>query len=213
VELGEEACDDGNNVELDACSNLCVVQPLGSEANPGSSCKAILDAGDDDGDGNYWIDPDGVGGEAAFDTSCDMDDGGWTVLSHDREARSHRQGCEAPGCHNLPVTYNNPLTQITTLIDQHATECQQHILWECYGSGIWENQGGSQHTWWHDRNDTRVDDWPGGNTDACDTNDNNWRQNGGHVTDRNQLPVRRLRHGDTTAPEQGYHTLGKLRCR
>ncbi|HBU48804.1 MAG TPA: hypothetical protein DEB46_10880, partial [Myxococcales bacterium] len=217
VHEGVEECDDGNQENNDECSELCEVQGLGEvEGLPGLSCKAILDAGASRGDGAYWIDPDGVGNLGAFQVTCDMDDGGWTLIDHNMEARTQRQGCEDPGCHNIPVTYTPPLAQILALIDDQSTECRQYLLWECKGSGIWENNsnGGNQYTWWHDRNDSRVNDWPGGNTDACDTNDEVWRQNGGHITDRNQLPVRRLRHGDTTAPtEEGYHTLGKLYCR
>ena len=46
---------------------------------PAESCKTILDDGFSDGDGYYWIDPDGSG---AFEVYCDMttDGGGWSIL-------------------------------------------------------------------------------------------------------------------------------------
>ncbi len=57
---------------------------LGSESNPGQSCKQILDSGSSTGSGVYWIDPDGTGTIAAFQAYCDMvtDSGGWTFVGN-----------------------------------------------------------------------------------------------------------------------------------
>ncbi|KAL9975012.1 hypothetical protein ACROYT_G012127 [Oculina patagonica] len=49
----------------------------------------------------------------------------------------------------------------------------------------------------------------------CDKNDQVWREDSGLLTDKTHLPVKQLRFGDTGTSgynEQGYHTLGKLKC-
>ena len=46
-----------------------------SAANPGKSCKDILESNDSKGDGEYWIDPEGKGNP--LKVYCDMKtDGG-----------------------------------------------------------------------------------------------------------------------------------------
>ncbi|HIE69995.1 MAG TPA: hypothetical protein EYP98_07365, partial [Planctomycetes bacterium] len=80
VRAGVEACDDGNNDDGDECRNDCSLALLGSTAGRATlSCQAIKTARPQAPTGNYWINPDGDGGVAAFEVSCDMttEGGGW----------------------------------------------------------------------------------------------------------------------------------------
>ena len=47
----------------------------------------------------------------------------------------------------------------------------------------------------------------------CDKDDNVWREDSGLLTDKTSLPVTKMRIGDLGGSnEEGYHTLGKLKC-
>ena len=91
--------------------------------------------------------------------------------------------------------------------------------------------------WWVSRKDEAMRYWGGSassNTNKCacglngacanprfgcncDANDGVWREDSGSLTDKSDLPVLRLKFGDTGMDgtgrnEQGYHTLGKFKC-
>ena len=181
--------------------------------------------------GNYVIDPDGEGGLAPFTVFCDMTDKrgvGVTVISHDSESRTHVKGCEDQGCYSRDIHYKGAsLSQLASLT-RLSSQCEQFIKYECYSSGLWfENPYG----WWVSRDSAKITYWGGaspgsgkcacGMTNSCadssklcncDKNDNVWREDSGLLTDKTKLPVKQLRFGDASTPEEGYHTLGKLKC-
>ena len=182
--------------------------------------------------GNYVIDPDGEGGLAPFTVFCDMTDKsgvGVTVISHDSESRTHVDGCEPGGCYSRDIHYTGAsLSQLASLT-RVSSQCEQFINYECYGSGFWFN---NPYGWWVSRDSAKMTYWGGaspgsgkcacGKTNSCadsrygcncDKNDLVWREDSGLLTDKTKLPVKQLRFGDTgDRGEQGYHTLGKLKC-
>ncbi len=85
LEPGEQ-CDDGNNQPGDGCSEICLAALGVGAGNPAPTCAAILEAWKLDNSvaksGVYWLDTDGVGGNAAFRTHCEMilEGGGWTMV-------------------------------------------------------------------------------------------------------------------------------------
>ena len=180
----------------------------------------------------YVIDPDGEGGLAPFTVYCDMTDKkgvGVTVISHDSERRKLVRGCQKPGCYSRDIRYTGANLSQLARLTRVSSHCEQFIKYECYDSGLWFN---IPFGWWVSRDSTKMTYWGGaspgsgkcacGMTNSCAntryccncaTNDYNWRQDSGLLTDKSKLPVKQLRFGDNgTYRATGYHTLGKLKC-
>ena len=180
--------------------------------------------------GNYTIDPDGVGGLEPFIAYCNMTDKngvGVTVVSHDSENRTSVKGYEGKGSYLLDIHYTGAsLSQLASLTTV-SSHCEQFIKYECNNSLLLYNM----HGWWVSRDCTYMNYWGGASESGkcacgmnnscaysghgcnCDANDDMWREDSGLLTDKSRLPVRQLRFGDTgESGEQGYHTLGKLKC-
>jgi cysteine-rich repeat protein len=82
-EPGYEACDDGDDNNANLCRNDCSLNMTGQQAgSPALSCKSLMDDGLSQGDGVYWIEPEGQDVTRAFQVYCLMseDEGGWTLV-------------------------------------------------------------------------------------------------------------------------------------
>ena len=88
-----------------------------------------------------------------------------------------------------------------------------------------------KYAWWVSRDSSKMFYWGGatpgsgkcacgmtntcrgGGQCNCKNSGSGWREDSGLLTSRSSLPVTQLRFGDVDgAKEEGYHTLGKLRC-
>ena len=199
-----------------------------------TSCSVIRKYGSSIS-GNYVIDPDGSGGLAPFTIYCDMSDKngvGVTVISHDSESRTlvngNGNGYSGTGLYSRDIHYTGAsLSQLASLT-RVSSHCEQFIKYECYHSVMFTRYGA--YAWWVSRDSSKMTYWGGaspgsgmcacGMTNSCasgygcncDQNDYVWREDSGLLTDKTHLPVKQLRFGDARGSNQGYHTLGKLKC-
>ena len=199
------------------------------------SCSSIKSGRSGSSSGNFIIDPDGKGGVAPFSVYCDMSDKGGvgvTVISHDSESRTHVgniPGCGTPGCYRKDVTYTGVSTAQLAALTRVSQNCEQFIKFECKSDVEFIENG---YAWWVSRDGTRMNYWGGatgyknicacGVTNSCSNrvgkcNCNNngigWREDSGLLTDKSALPVTQISLGDLDqSHEEGYHTLGKLKC-
>ena len=205
---------------------------------PAKTCSEIKSHSSQAISGSYIIDPDGDGGGyEPFTVFCDMTDKnevGVTVISHDTENQTMVNGYEEPGSYVRDIRYSGAtIPQLAGLLDVSA-HCEQFIKYECHNS-LLLYPGDGPYGWWMSRDLAKMTYWGGAtpadsykcacgvtspNTCAdtalecnCDTNDDAWREDSGLLTEKSHLPVLQLRFGDTGGSnEEGYHTLGKLKC-
>ena len=160
----------------------------------------------------------------------DMNDVGVTVISHDSENRTRVKGYESPGSYSVTrdIHYTGAnLSQLASLTAV-SLRCEQFITSECLHSEMYTDE---VWNWWVSRDSSKMKYWDGasvnykcacGITDSCadpsygcncDADDHVWRNDCGLLTDKTKLPVKQLRFGETgDSNEDGYHTLGKLKC-
>ena len=202
--------------------------------NKPKSCSGIKAAYAGSPSGLYIIDPDGEGGVTSFNVYCDMNDKGGvgvTVVSHDSESRTHIggniPGCSSAGCYRKDVTYTGVNTAQLRALTRVSHNCEQFIKYECNPESPFIERG---YAWWVTRDGKRKDYWGGatgynnmcacGVTNSCSSGNkcncptrSGWSEDSGLLTDKAALPVTQIRLGDLdSSHEEGYHTLGKLKC-
>ena len=197
------------------------------------TCSEIRSRHPGSSSGNYIIDPDGTGGVTPISVYCDMSDKGGvgvTVVSHDSESRTHIgniRGCGGPGCYRKDVTYTGVNTAQLRALTRVSHNCEQFIKYECNPHARFMEHG---FAWWVARDGTRKNYWGGatgynkmcacGVTNSCSSGakcncptTGGWSDDSGLLTDKSALPVKQIRLGDlNSSSEEGYHTLGKLKC-
>jgi len=200
------------------------------------SCSSIKSGSSGSQSGHYIIDPDGEGGVTPFSVYCDMHDKGGvgvTVISHDSENRTHVgniPGCSGVGCYGKDVKYTGVSTAQLAALTRVSKNCEQFIKFEC-NNDVYFIQAG--YAWWVSRDGAQMNYWGGAtgyrnmcacgvtnscwNGEKCNCDygnfDSGWREDSGLLTDKSVLPVSQMRLGDLDGiHEEGYHTLGKLKC-
>ena len=199
-----------------------------------TSCSKLKSSDSGISSGNHLIDPDDKGGVTSFSVYCDMSDKGGvgvTVISHDSESRTHVgniPGCYDAGCYSKDVRYTGVSTAQLAALTRVSQNCEQFIKFECNNDVAFIPEGDA---WWVSRDGTRMNYWGGatgsdkmcacGVTNSCSNgkkcncynSGKGWREDSGLLTDKSVLPVTQIRLGDLDhTAEEGYHTLGKLKC-
>nr|CAI5863793.1 unnamed protein product [Callosobruchus analis] len=185
------------------------------------------------------IDVDGSGPLAPFPVTCEFYADGKiaTVVHHANEQTTSVDGFQEPGSFVQDIRYEANEDQIIALINRSST-CRQHLEYACRNSKLLNSPSDEANfrpfSWWVSGRNKRADYWAGalpgsrmcecGINSACadprkwcncDTESDVWQVDGGDIIEKEDLPVKQLRFGDTGSAlddKEGRYTLGPLFC-
>ncbi|XP_055611113.1 neurexin-4 isoform X3 [Uranotaenia lowii] len=185
------------------------------------------------------IDVDGSGPLAPFPVTCEFYTDGRviTVLSHSSEHTTRVDGFAEPGSFEQNIIYEADLPQIEALLNR-SQSCWQRLNYACRSSRLFNSPSEAEsfrpYSWWMSRHNQPMDYWAGALPGSrkcecgilgtcvdptkwcnCDSNSLEWQEDGGEIREKEFLPVKALRFGDTGTPvdeKLGRYTLGPLKC-
>ncbi|XP_072742598.1 neurexin-4 isoform X2 [Anoplolepis gracilipes] len=204
------------------------------------SCEAYKNMNAVNQRADIKVDVDGSGPLKPFPVTCEFFTNGrvMTVLRHSNENLTPVDGFEEPGSFIQDIIYDADFDQIEALLNR-SINCRQKINYACKHSKLFNSpvpQGDyfRPNSWWVSRNNQKMDYWGGalpgsrkcecgilGNCADptkwcnCDAGLEGWLEDGGDITEKEYLPVKQLRFGDTGTPldeKEGRYTLGALIC-
>ncbi|XP_050293158.1 neurexin-4 isoform X2 [Anthonomus grandis grandis] len=185
------------------------------------------------------IDVDGSGPLAPFPVTCQYGSDGVvsTILHHSNEATTSVDGFQEPGSFVQDIQYEADDDQIAAFINR-SSSCTQHIHYACKQARLF-NSPSEEHnfqpsSWWVSRKNQKMDYWGGGLPGSrkcecgvmgtcndrtkwcnCDGDAPYWLVDAGDLSEKDDLPVKQLRLGDTGSAldeREARYTLGPLIC-
>nr|CAG4638226.1 EOG090X00DN [Cyclestheria hislopi] len=204
------------------------------------SCEAYRHTGTGISPADILIDVDGSGPLKAFSVTCEFFSDGrtYTHVGHRNDQTTVVNGFDQPGSFVQDIAYHADMEQMEILINRSYT-CRQRLRYECKQSRLLnspsqENQEFRPFGWWMSRQNQKMDYWAGALPGSrkcecgisgtcvdrskwcnCDAALDTWLSDEGEILEKDYLPVRQLRFGDTGTPldhKEGKYLLGSLTC-
>ncbi|XP_053986437.1 neurexin-4 isoform X1 [Hylaeus anthracinus] len=204
------------------------------------SCEAYKNINSVNQRADIKIDVDGSGPLNPFPVVCEFYTDGRvrTILRHNNERAMPVDGFQEPGTFVQDIIYDADMNQIEALLNR-STNCRQRISYECIHSKLFNSpvpQGDyfRPNSWWVSRHNQKMDYWGGALPGSrkcecgilgncvdptkwcnCDAELDGPLEDSGDITEKEYLPVKQLRFGDTGTPvdeKKGRYTLGPLIC-
>ncbi|XP_065359085.1 neurexin-4 isoform X1 [Calliphora vicina] len=221
------------------CSHTGYAGAVCHTSNNPLSCTAYKNAQSVKPRVSINIDVDGSGPLTPFPVTCEYYTDGRviTTLGHSQEHTTTVDGFQEPGSFEQNILYDADLQQIEALLNRSHT-CWQRLSYSCRSSRLFNSPSEPGNfrpfSWWVSRHNQPMDYWAGALPGSrkcecgilgkcqdptkwcnCDSNSLEWMEDGGDIKEKEYLPVRAVKFGDTGTPldeKQGRYTLGPLRC-